>query len=86
MGAVFEAVQESLGRRVALKVLPGTFALDPRRVERFAERLVRRLGSTNPAIVPVYEVGEAEGNHYYAMRVYRRPLLARSLRRPGEGG
>src|SRR5262249_32324011 len=35
MGAVFEAVQESLGRRVALKVLPGTFALDARRVERF---------------------------------------------------
>ena len=35
MGTVFEAIQESLGRRVALKILPGNFALDPKRVERF---------------------------------------------------
>lgn len=47
MGAVFEAVQESLGRRVALKVLPGTFALDPRRLERFRrERVMFRSRGT----------------------------------------
>ena len=67
MGTVFEAVQESLGRRVALKVLPGTFALDPKRLERFRREARATARIHHPNIVPVYEVGEAEGNHYYAM-------------------
>lgn len=48
MGAVFEAVQESLGRRVALKVLPGSFALEPKRVERFLREARAPLGSDSP--------------------------------------
>ncbi|MBI4602978.1 MAG: protein kinase [Planctomycetes bacterium] len=67
MGVVFEAIQESLGRRVALKVLPGTFALDPRRLERFRREARATARIHHPSIVPVYEVGEAEGSHYYAM-------------------
>ena len=35
MGSVFEAVQESLGRSVAIKVLPGKLASDPQFVKRF---------------------------------------------------
>ncbi len=67
MGMVFEAVQESLGRRVALKVLPGDFALDPKRVERFRREARATARIHHPSIVPVYEVGEAEGTHFYAM-------------------
>jgi YD repeat-containing protein len=67
MGTVFEAVQDSLGRRVALKVLPGTFALDPRRVERFRREARATARIHHPNIVPVYEVGESGGSHYYAM-------------------
>jgi serine/threonine-protein kinase len=68
MGVVYEAEQESLGRRVALKVL-GTPALQNaaqvRRFEREA-RAAARLHHTN--IVPVFGVGEQEGLRYYVMQ------------------
>jgi serine/threonine protein kinase/predicted Zn-dependent protease len=68
MGVVYEAVQESLGRHVALKVLPGRAASDPGRLQRFKReaRSAARLHHTN--IVPVFEVGEQGGVHYYAMQ------------------
>jgi serine/threonine protein kinase/WD40 repeat protein/Tfp pilus assembly protein PilF len=68
MGVVYEAVQESLGRHVALKVLPSRGAADPRRLQRFRReaRSAARLHHTN--IVPVFEVGEQGGVHYYAMQ------------------
>jgi tetratricopeptide (TPR) repeat protein len=68
MGIVYEAVQESLGRHVALKVLPFHSLLGPDRVERFRReaRAAARLHHTN--IVPVFGVGEQDGIHYYAMQ------------------
>ncbi len=75
MGTVFEAIQESLGRRVALKILPGNFALDPKRVERF-HREARSTAKIHHAnIVPVYDVGEADGNHFYSMEFIDGPSL-----------
>jgi serine/threonine protein kinase/tetratricopeptide (TPR) repeat protein len=70
MGVVFEATQESLGRHVALKVLPGT-GLDGTHLERFRleARAAARLHHTN--IVPVFGVGESDGVHYYAMQFIR---------------
>jgi WD40 repeat protein/tRNA A-37 threonylcarbamoyl transferase component Bud32 len=68
MGIVYEAAQEALGRRVALKVLPPEFAADPVCLKRFQReaRAAARLHHTN--IVPVHDVGEDEGLHYYAMQ------------------
>ncbi len=68
MGIVYEAVQESLGRHVALKVLPFHAVLDPTQLERFRReaRAAARLHHTN--IVPVFGVGEHDGIHYYAMQ------------------
>jgi serine/threonine protein kinase/WD40 repeat protein len=68
MGVVYEAVQESLGRQVALKILPGFARRDAVQYERFQleARLAARLHHTN--IVPVYGVGEDQGVLYYAMQ------------------
>ena len=68
MGVVYEAIQESLGRRVALKVLPRSGRLQGSRHERFRleARSAARLHHSN--IVPVYGVGEHEGAPYYAMQ------------------
>ncbi len=71
MGIVFEAEQESLGRRVALKVLPRQALLERRHLARFKReaRLASRLHHTN--IVQVYGVGDEDGFHYYVMQYVR---------------
>jgi serine/threonine protein kinase len=68
MGIVYEAVQLSLGRHVALKVLPQHALLDPRHLLRFEReaKAAARLHHTN--IVPIYGVGEENGLHYYVMQ------------------
>src|SRR5262245_20821484 len=68
MGVVYEAEQESLGRRVALKVLPDAALSDARQVLRFQgeARAAAKLHHTN--IVPVFGVGRDEGHHYYVMQ------------------
>lgn len=69
MGVVYEAEQESLGRRVAVKVLPPM--RDAKRVHRFEReaRTAARLHHTN--IVPIFGVGEHDGWHYYVMQFIR---------------
>ena len=68
MGVVYEAEQESLGRRVALKVLPDAALADAQQVLRFEReaRAAARLHHTN--IVPVFGVGRDDGHHYYVMQ------------------
>jgi WD40 repeat protein/serine/threonine protein kinase/Flp pilus assembly protein TadD len=68
MAVVYEAVQESLGRHVALKVLPFQALGNPTYLERFRReaKAAARLHHTN--IVPVFGVGEDKGVHYYAMQ------------------
>ena len=87
MGVVFEAEQESLGRRVAVKVLPRQVLLDEKHLKRFEReaRIAANLHHTN--IVEVFGVGEHEGFHYYVMQYIRGvgldaliPELARTVR------
>ena len=68
MGIVYEAEQESLGRHVALKVLPHHALLDSKHLQRFHReaKAAARLHHTN--IVPVYGVGADDGLHYYVMQ------------------
>ncbi len=68
MGVVYEAEQESLGRRVALKVLPSGALTDSKQIQRFEReaRSAARLHHTN--IVPIFGVGETDGTHYYVMQ------------------
>ncbi|MCY2995082.1 MAG: serine/threonine-protein kinase, partial [Planctomycetota bacterium] len=68
MGVIYEAVQETLGRTVALKVLSPLLAATPERVRRFAReaRVVAHLHHTN--IVEVYGTGGSDGWRYMAMQ------------------
>src|SRR5215831_6548025 len=68
MGVVYEAEQESLGRRVALKVLSAGALLDAKQVRRFEReaKAAARLHHTN--IVPVFGVGRQDGHHYFVMQ------------------
>ncbi len=68
MGVVYEAEQVSLGRRVALKVLPDQVAGDRKALERFRReaKAAARLHHTN--IVPVFEVGRDGVVAFYAMQ------------------
>src|SRR5436309_14323804 len=68
MGVVYEAVQISLGRRVAVKVLPFAAALDERHLQRFRNEALAAAQLDHPHIVPVYAVGQERGVHYYAMQ------------------
>ena len=86
MGVVYEAVQVSLGRRVALKVLPNAAALDTRVLQRFQVEAQAAASLNHPHIVPVFATGSAEGIPYYAMRfIDGRDLawLIRDLRHDG---
>jgi len=69
MGIVYDAEQESLGRRVAVKVLPKQALLDEKHLKRFQReaRTAARLHHTN--IVPVFGVGHDDGYHYYVMQL-----------------
>ena len=68
MGVVFEAQHATMHRRVALKVLPKSSAEKPNYLNRFLTeaRSAGQLHHTN--IVPVFEVGQADELHFYAMQ------------------
>jgi hypothetical protein len=84
MGVVYEAEQQALGRRVALKVLPRTSAGDGSAQVRFQReaKAAARMHHTN--IVPVFDVGQ-DGEHlYYAMQLIHGQgldLVIRDLKR-----
>jgi formylglycine-generating enzyme required for sulfatase activity/tRNA A-37 threonylcarbamoyl transferase component Bud32 len=89
MGVVYEAEQVSLGRHVALKVLPKDPSRDERTKRRFEReaRSAARLHHTN--IVPVFGVGEDAGRLYYVMQYIQGQALddvLLELRRLRPGG
>ncbi len=87
MGTVYEAEQESLGRHVAVKVLPRSLH-NPKHLRRFEReaRAAGRLHHTN--IVPVFGVGHEGDLHYYVMQfIQGQPLdeVMAELRRLRDG-
>ena len=69
MGVVYEAEQLSLGRPVALKVLPFASLLDPRQLQRFRNESQAAAMLRHPNIVGVHAVGSDRGTHFYAMEL-----------------
>jgi len=69
MGVVYEAFQEDLKRKVAIKVLPANISLDAKQVKRFHREAesVARLRHAN--IIQIFEVGAVGNTHYFAMEM-----------------
>jgi len=76
MGVVYEAEQVSLGRRVALKVLPFAATMDPRQLQRFHNEARAAASLDHPNIVHVHAVGCERAVHFYAMQFIEGQTLA----------
>lgn len=68
MGVVYEASQQSLDRRVAIKLLPLASMLDSTQIARFKNEAHAAGLLQHPHIVPIHSVGSHQGVHYYAMQ------------------
>ena len=76
MGEVYRATDAKLGRDVALKVLPASFAQDPDRLRRF-EREARLLAALNhPHIGAIYGFEESDGIQALVLELVEGPTLA----------
>lgn len=86
MGIVYEAMQLSLARPVALKVLPFTSTFDEQQLKRFKIEAQAAALLHHTHIVPIYAVGCERGVHFYAMQLINGQSLAaviEQLRRRG---
>lgn len=80
MGVVFKARQQKLKRIVALKMILAGKLADTSDIERF-QREARAAGRLkHPAIVPVHEIGEHDGRHYFTMDFVEGQSLADAIR------
>ena len=79
MADVYLAQDESLHRRVAIKILADRYTRDPGFVERFRREATAAAGLSHPNIVSIYDRGEAEGTYYIAMEYIEGPTLKEEI-------
>jgi serine/threonine-protein kinase len=66
MGEVYLAEDETLNRKVALKLLPVRFTRDEERVRRFQREARAASALNHPNIITIYEIGQDDNSHYIA--------------------
>ncbi|MEN3941840.1 serine/threonine-protein kinase [Prosthecobacter sp. SYSU 5D2] len=83
MSRVFEAEDETLGRRVALKILNRQYSRDASRVEQFRQEALITANVNHPNVIKLYSVGYDQGYFYIAMELVNGGSLEQRIRREG---
>jgi len=79
MGSVFRAVDQSLGRSVAVKVLRRELADDPTFLERFRREARAAAAVSSPGVAGVYDYGELDGKAFIVMELVEGETLAERI-------
>ena len=83
MSRVFEAEDETLGRRVALKILNRTYSRDAARMAQFQQEALITARVTHPNVIKLYSVGYDQGHFFIAMELVNGGSLEQRIKKDG---